>query len=312
MTARIKHVGLYMRTAYFVASLRASTRLSAAKLEQRIRNNQYVAHGLPPPALDTVRDYFLLRRSPAVDPQSGDLPPWLFAAELEFPGASYAFFHPIFDFLVGQLESSRPWVARLQRIPDSWIDVAEARGDLRQVEEWREFNAALVPRRGRPRNQEGLDPLSFIHLTMMRLPEPYFSLLFQKEGLATAHARRYLSIEDEISLLLANSGMESLAALVGLLLEAAQIGNVGRLSAAKQGIREHLDRHGIVPTARRFEDRLRYLIESDLCLGRSARRYSAICTYGFGLPATWRAQMVPPFIARDIAQFRTTDSDLAE
>ena len=290
MSERIRNVGLYLRTAYFVANLRQLSGLGAGRIEERIRRNQYAPYGLQAPSESTVRDYFLVRRSPAVDPQRGNEAPWLFAADLEFPGGAYAFFHPIFDLLLGQVDSSLPWRGRLQRIPDAWIDEAEARGDKDQANEWRHFNSISEPKRGRPSRREPHDQLAFIHLTMLRLPDVLRGQLFSREGLATTFRRRYLPIDDEVGCLRGRGDMEALSALIGLVQEAAQIGDSARLRVSKQAVTEHLAKHGFVSAAHRIERRLRFLIESEVCLGLQGRRYDAAEMLGFGLPATWRTR----------------------
>lgn len=292
MKKKIAKPGLYLRTAYFIDNLRAVTNLSFSKLDERIRKNQYEHLGLTGPSEETVRDYFRLYRSPVIDPRDGTTPPWLMAVESEIQGSAYAFFHPIFDLLFGQLELSAKWKERLQRIPEEWILYLEARGDGDKAEEWRSFNAALKVKRGRKPKQPTQDRLSFIHLTLMRLPDPIFSILFNRTGLAITHARTYLPITDEIELLLQHRSMDGLAALIGLVLEAAEIGHMDRFHQARQAVAQQLNILDEIPACRRMGDRLKRIIV-DFCLSTPARRYNSTLYYGFGLPATWRVNKLP-------------------
>jgi len=145
MVGKIRQPTLFLRTAYFIDSLCEQTGMNFEGIEERIRNNQYIAYGLDAPAYETVRDYFRLHRSVAFEPRlgrDGNTPgqqserifqrdrkaPWLLAAEAEFPGSSFSFFHPLFDLLFGRLESSAFWASHFNKIPESWINQEEAEG----------------------------------------------------------------------------------------------------------------------------------------------------------------------------------------
>ncbi len=277
----------FLRTAYFIDWLKKKTGQGNAALEERIRNNQYEKFGMKAPAADTVRDYFRLRRSPAVDPQNGTTPPWLMAVELEIPGSSYVFFHPLFDFLIGRMESSQKWLEKLERIPEVWIHEAKKRGDTNLAEEWLSFNAALIKKRGRKRKQPALSSLSFIHMTMMRLPDPFFPILFKWSEPEKSFARTYSPIDEEIRAIQYYSNMDALAALVGLVYEAAEIGNMDRFHKARKALREHLGVLGELAECRSVRDELKPLIKS-FCLETPIRTYPSPQFYGYGLPATWR------------------------
>lgn len=93
---------LYLRSACFIDNLKEITGEGFPKLEKRIRENQYDAFKLPAPATETVRDYFRLYLPVAFEPtRKVTSNPWLLAVELEVPGSSAAFFHPLFDLLFG-------------------------------------------------------------------------------------------------------------------------------------------------------------------------------------------------------------------
>lgn len=68
----IRQPTLYLRSAYFIDSLRAASGQGFLKLEKRIRQNQYEAVGLAAPELETIRDYFRLHRSVAFEPRNSD------------------------------------------------------------------------------------------------------------------------------------------------------------------------------------------------------------------------------------------------
>ena len=290
MTSRIKNLGLRMRTAYCLDGLRKRTSLGAGRIERRVRENQYEALGLSALSPTTVQEYFLLRRCPAVDGAQGQ-PCWLFAAELEFGGVAYSFFHPIFDLLIEPVQSSPRWIVRMERIPRVWIEQAVARGDEVQAQEWEAFNATLEPRRGRPPRQFSLDPLTLVHLSMLRLPKDYSGWLFERSGLATTHARTYGPVDEEVARLVRQSGVDALAALIGLVQEAAQIGDRRRLSTARKGVEEHLRAHGLDPSLDRVQEPFLYLVESQIRPNIEVRRYSAAEIFGSGFPVTWQAKI---------------------
>lgn len=297
MTSRIKSVGLRMRTAFCLDSLRQATGLGVGRLESRIRLNQYEAHGLSAPSPATVKDFFLLRRCPAVDGTRRDQPSWLFAAELEFPGVAFNFFHPIFDLLLEPIQSSPRWMTRMERIPQVWIDQAVERGDEMEAQEWKAFNAALEPKRGRPPRQAIIDPLTLVHLAMLRLPRDCSGHLFERTGLATTYARTYEPVDEEVSRLVGQGGAEALAALIGLVQEATLIGDRRRLSAARQGVRDHQRAYGLVPALARVEGPFMQLLES--VQDQGVRRYSTSDLIGSGFPVTWQARIYGDILERD-------------
>ena len=235
-SAKIAQPSLYLRSGYFIDRLRAETGLGMVRLERRIRERQYEARGLTPPSVDLVRDYFRLHRAVAFEPRKGKsaTAPWLLAVELEFPGSSLAFFHPIFDWLFGQVESAIFWEAHFRKIPESWIADAERRGDVALVREWQAINRGQSKLRHRRKINAQLDDLALIHLSMMRLPEPIMSQLFERRGLTMGWTRRH-DEEREVQMLLENPGFDALCALVLLADEAAKIGDVRRFTLAREG-----------------------------------------------------------------------------
>ena len=295
----------FFRTAYFIGWLKQNTGQGHVALEKRIRLNQYEKFGLKAPAADTVRDYFRLRRSPAIDPQDGMTPPWLMAVELEIPGSSYAFFHPLFDFLIVQMESSQKWLERLEKIPEGWIHEAIKRGNINMAEEWRSFNEASLKKRGRKPRQPRLHALNFIHMTMMRLPAPIFPVLFAWSDREKLFARTYLPIDQEIESIKGFPSMDALAALVGLVFEAAEIGNTDRFHRSKKALRDHLCILDEVPEFQYVRAELKWLVKS-FCLAVPVRMYASPQFYGYGLPATWRSKNTIDQLKADLEQFVTS------
>lgn len=81
--------------------------------------------------------------------------------------------------------------------------------------------------------------------------------------------------------------MDSLAALVGMVIEAAEIGNVDRFVKARKAVSEQLCVLDELAECRSMRDRLKPLIENK-CDEEIIRTYPAPQFYGYGLPATWR------------------------
>lgn len=312
----IKQPTLYLRSAYFIDSLRVTTGQGFLKLEKRIRQNQYEALGLAAPELETVRDYFRLHRSVAFEPRNSNgatlasdaKAPWLLAAELEVPGSSFAFFHPTFDLLFGQMESSVFWSAHFSKIPQAWIDEAKSRGDMALADEWETMNGALKKRLHRSRQSFEMDALSFIHLTMLRLPGPISVALFERKGLATTWARRYRPPQDEVEYLLAVGGLDAVAALFALTKEAGEIGDMERFHLAKAATIQGMALLDRDPTCRRIRRLVRILLSDELENKMFIRRYSRTLHHGFGLPLSWRAQLTPPLISRSMQELDLSES----
>lgn len=303
----IKQPTLYLRSAYFIDSLRATTGQGFVKLERRIRQNQYEAFGLTAPEPETIRDYFRLHRSVAFERRNSDgaspaadakTPSWLLAAELEVPGSSFAFFHPTFDLLFGLMESSVFWSAHFSKIPQAWIDEAKGRGDIALADEWETMNRALQKRLHRSRQTYEMDALSFIHLTMLRLPGHISAALFERKGLATTWARRYLPPQEEVQHLLGAGGLDAVAALFALTKESCEIGDMERFHLAKAATIQVLALLDKDPTCRRIRRPVRMLLSDELENKMYIRRYSRTLHHGFGLPLSWRAQLTPPLICR--------------
>lgn len=286
MTKSIINVSLYLRTAFFTDRLRATTGLSFSKLEKIVKDNQYDAHGLRAPSHDTVKDYFSHKRSPSIDNKDWDTQPWLIACELEFPGSSYNFFHPLFDLLLGQVESSIKNREKAQLIPIEWIRKITEKGNLSLADEWKKHNETVKTKRGRPKKTVIDDNLRFIHLNLMRLAEPAFSILFIRTGIAITYARQYQPIDVELKLLIECNSMESIAGLVGLVLEAAEIGHMERFHKAKYALKENLNILDEVQGCKKISGKIITLIH-DFCLSTSTRRYNKSLNQSFGLPVTW-------------------------
>ncbi len=289
----IKQPSLYLRSGYFIDCLRAQTGQGMTALERRIRESQYEANGLEPPSDELVRDYFRLYRTVAFEPRRKErIAPWLLAAEMEFPGSASAFFHPMFDLLFGQIESTVFWETELGKIPEKWIAGAEQRGDSAIAQEWQAMNTLKSGRKHRKRQHLDVAPLSFIHLSLMRLPEHIGTRLFERRGLATTWARCYSSVpSEEIEFLLSLQSFDALCALAFLTKEAAEIGDMRRYSSAKDGAMQLLPKLVEFPGCRRIGKLLHLVLLDELTNQMLPRRYSRTLHMGFGLPTSWRVMI---------------------
>ncbi len=306
MSNTIKQPTLYLRSAYFIDNLKKMTGQGFTKFEKRIRENQYEAFNLQAPGTETVRDYFRLYLPVAFEPsQKSTAPSWLLAAELEVPGSSEAFFHPIFDLLFGPLESAIFWDSKIKRIPQAWIEQAEARGDLDIAAEWRKMNNNLSKRKHRKRQTTQIDLLSSIHLTMMRLPTSAREIIFERKGLSSSWVRKYALPEMEVTELKSLRNIDGLAALLGLAKEGAKIGDIGRFHKAKDALLDNLHILEENTAYRRISQKLKaHLIYE--CENFNTRRYRKFQYFGFGLPSSWQAFLIGQQIAHEEQKFIST------
>ncbi len=300
MKNKIRQPALYMRSGYFIDSLKASTRLGFDQLDKQIRENQYGARGtepgLPAPSVETVRDYFRLHNAVAFEPnQKSRAAPWLLAAELEFPGSSAAFFHPVFDLLFGSTESSFFWKSRFSRVPQKWIEQAKARGDSQMAYEWELMNEAVESRKHRSKPDTTIDLLSFVHLSLLRLPAEIRDAFFDGNGSKPNWTRRYAAPKREVGPLGKMRTMESLAALLALMMEGAEIGDRERLVASRDALLTQMTFLESHPGCRRIKG----LLKQELlhkCRDTDVREYNGFVHFGFGLPASWRAMELQEFL----------------
>jgi hypothetical protein len=302
MPQTIKQPTLYLRSGYFIDNLKSLTNLGFEQIEDRVRRNQYENPDRNPalaaPSFETVRDYFRLHRAVAFEPrQNSPVAPWLVAAELEFPGSSGAFFHPIFDLLFGELESAVFWSARFRRIPDSWISDAKSRGDVHMAHEWELMNQSTNSRKHRTKPSSNMDQLSFVHLSMLRFPPPIREMLFDGNGSQQEWTRRYSSASIELEYLQSISSMDSLAAMLALMMEGAEIGDMNRFNLSKKALLGHMSFMDTTPACVRIKDRLKALI-SHTCEDMCPRDYNGFLHFGFGLPVSWRAMEMDKFLPK--------------
>lgn len=298
MTSNIKNPSLRMRTDYFCDALKAQTGLSAKKIWTQINDRQYLHYEMNGPAWGTVHDYFRSREPLFVDfRQAGkstsnevlDNPGWLMAAEMEFPGSSYAFFHPIFDLLFGTIYSQFKWELRFSRMPEKWIEEEERKGNIELAAEWRERNAQLS-KPGRRKDKKDFHRLDYIHNTLIRLPDQIFQALFCYEG--SMVARTYAEINSTLELLAKDRSLEGLAAIFGLVRECQEIGNHTAYRAAKNILEVQLIILGERIEYKRIATILRdYLLKESR---QDARCYSRYYSWSYGLPASWRATLESP------------------
>lgn len=289
---QIRRPTLFLRTAHFADGLIAETGLSAERIERRVRENQYDRFQVPAPELETVLDYFALYRSVAFEPRQTDThAPWLLAAEREFPGCSYRYFHPLIDLLFGPLESSAFWEAHFRKIPVGWIEDEERTGRPQVAAEWRAMNNALEKRvHRRKQSPSRVDQLAFVQLSLMRLPQQISGQLFARKGLARSWTRTYHQQATDFAFIEGTPPADGLAALLGLTMEAAEIGNSDRFRRTKAHIFTFLPRLAEDPACRRIHEVISAHVAHHL-ENLMPRRYSDTFHHGFGAPASWRAMM---------------------
>jgi len=284
---RISKPTLYLRSAYFIESLKIRSGLRATELESRIRVNQYERLGFFAPSEDTVRDYFRLHRSVAFEPnQNSKNFPWLLAAELEFPDCSMAFFHPIFDLLFGRLESSAFWDVHFNKIPEEWIKEALDRGWSEMAQEWDLMNQAREKRLHRAKKTTQNNHLNFIHQSMLRITN-IRELLFSQQ-LNGQYIRLYADMSDELNTFSELPPIEHITAILLCAKEAELIGNHARFQLAKNDLIKHLPLIGIYTPSQRIEPELtKHILE--FIDGMIVPKYSIKFVHGFSMPASWRS-----------------------
>lgn len=291
MASSIRNLSLRFRSGYFIDLLRHNTKLGFTALEERVRKNQYESLSLTPPSFDLVRDYFRLHRSVAFEPRNEAHPtgPWLVAAELEFPCSSFAFFHPMFDWLFGQVESSAYWQANFEKVPAEWIAEMERQGDQSLADEWRTLNREKSRILHRRKEIRQVNDLELVHLTMLRLPQPYRGRLFSRQGLTFGWTRSH---DDEavVDWLASQQSVDSLCALILLADEAARIGSPRRFKNAREAALSLLPTLPHFPGCHRISEPLGQSLLSRLSAEEfTPRRYSLASPRGSGLPISWSA-----------------------
>lgn len=302
MPQKIQKPTLYLRSGYFIDNLKSQTNLGFEQIEERVRRNQYENPDRNPnltaPDIETVRDYFRLHRSVAFEPnQKAHIAPWLLAAELEFPNSSSAFFHPIFDLLFGELESSAFWSAHFRKAPQAWIDGMRSRGDEHIAQEWELMNKSIERRTHRSKPRSKMDTLSFAHLSLIRLPNFIRDELFDGNGSGQSWTRKYSSADIEIGHLQTIHSMESLAAMLALVMEAAEIGDVTRFNLSRKAYLKHMSFIDTDPACTRIKDCLKkHLIHVACTL--SLREYNGFVHFGFGYPISWRVRELEMFLPK--------------
>lgn len=284
------------RTAYCLDKLRLDEGIGAPTIYKRICENQYERFGLRCVSYETVRDYFRLRESPGVDPPlindpSND-PPWLFALELEFPGSTDAFFHPAFDLLWGQVESRHYWGERVQRIPSEWIEEARSNGRLEDAAEWMTLNSALSKRGRRNKVASSPPPLRVAHIAMLRLPQEYREALFKSIRNTGFVSRRLGNVDVERKFCLERISMDSLAALLALLLEANCMTAWDRFHEIRRAMKVLLPQVAKLPECKRIEEALLIAVEG---FNRGMAPYqNQDDRFYYGKPRSWLCHLAPP------------------
>lgn len=289
-----------LRSGYFVDHLSFTTKLSRSRIENDIRINQYDRYGLKSPSSETVKDYFDLQRGVAFDPRPDkrNIPPWLLAAELQYPGCAYRFFHPIFDLLFGQAESSAFWQAHLSKIPDEWIVEVEQSGLSGLASEWRTHNHSLLHRAHRTKRVRLLDNLSLYHLSLLKLPEALSTCLFAFNTHTKQFERRYQPANTELRKAYDTPGLCGLAGLIALTGEGCEIGDKYRYRFGKRLIKLKLPTLPLLPGCRRISTALSNHIQHWLEHHALPRTYNSHPWSALGLPTSWHYFLSTPFSTR--------------
>lgn len=307
---QIRRPTLFLRTALFSDGLIADTGLSAEQIEDRVRKNQYERFQVPAPEMETVLDYIALYRSVAFEPRQTDVhAPWLLAAEREFPGCSYRYFHPLVDLLFGAVESSYFWESHFKKIPSGWIEAEEMKGRPHVAEEWRAMNQALEKRiHRRTRSPSAVDQLTFVHLSMLRLPSPIKSRLFLPPEGSSNWIRAYDFQSVDFSFVDEVPPSDGVAVLLGLAIEAAEIGDLNRFRRTRAFLVTYLPKLREDPACRRIHQALSEHIANHL-EHLVPREYSRTLYHGFGAPASWRTMMAEPSLYRPVSRNSAINDD---
>jgi hypothetical protein len=224
------------RSKYFLSELKRETGKGLVKIERQIRVNVFDKH-FPQknaPSLETIRSYFLSRRAIPYESADKEIPSWLLAVEMEFPGSSRNFFHPFWNITLGPLPSKEKIVDKMRLYPIEWIEKFREDGDLKSAMEAEDGNAKLMMVRNRRQPWVPADRLSWIHSCILHLTSDVKEILMSRDGLSYQWKRRYLCVEAEIAALTGIENLESLTAALALMLEGAHIGDNQRLILAKK------------------------------------------------------------------------------
>ena len=193
----------------------------------------------------------------------------------------------MFDLLFFPIESSAFWQTELNKVPSEWIEKASRRGQSEIAKFWVD-DSDDVRRKHRKKDVLNIDSLSFVHLSLMRLPDPVCSCVMERKGLARQWSRKYEAPELEIKSLISIDTFDAFAALCLLAKEGAEIGDISRLRQASIGARKLFPRIVDFPGCRRIGSLLTSIVDDALTNQFIPRRYNKTFFYGFGLPMTWR------------------------
>lgn len=264
--------------------------MSVSKIDDAIRYDVYGALGLlqVAPKSETVKAYFFGKRGIPVDPPGQNTPSWLLAAEMRFEGASRYFFHPLFNLLIGPVQSSGKAQMKTMMYPKSWILDAERRGDRKFVDDSTAANAAIINReRIRRKSGHQVDSLKWIHICMFGLEPDARDVLMIRPGLAGTWRRSYYPIEKELAELEKLGDLEGLTGALALFLEAAEIGDFRRQQSAKQSVIKLMPVLVTTPALRKVGKLLQLQVENQL-ENRDFRRYGPIDLTLSPYPIAWQ------------------------
>jgi hypothetical protein len=278
--ANRRRVTLMQRSLYLVDHQCERLGVTRARLFKEV-SAEFLELGegrhLPKP--DSLDAYLRGRRPIPFDSRVEGAPSWLDMCEWKFGEAYESYFHPFFALLFGPLAAPEHMRRRDQFNPRVWIEQAKRRGDREQVAELMRENAR-VPRRSRNRDQR-IDQLADVHLSFLALPEEVRAVLMLRAGLAATWRRAWRSPADEVASSATTAGLDKLALLSGLAMEAALIGDQDRLRVSTEALRAALVTELRLPRFKRVGAWIGRAIEIRV-LGLDVRRYGSAEAYAFG------------------------------
>lgn len=241
---------------------------------------------LPKP--DSLDAYRRGRRPIPFESRVEGAPTWLDVCEWRLGAAYEAYFHAFFTLLFGPLAPSERTRRRNRFIPRAWMEQAARRGDREQVAEF--TNESLkVPKRTRNLDRR-IDQLADVHLSFLALPDEARGVLMVRSGLSTSWRRAWRDPTEEVACSAATEGLDKLALLSGLAIEAARVADQNRLRISTDALRTALASELRLPRFKRVGPWIGRAIEMKV-LGLGIPRYtdSEACTFGYaGRPAAWR------------------------
>jgi hypothetical protein len=146
-----------------------------------------------------------------------------------------------------------------------------------------------------------MDRLADIHASFLRLPEEARRVLMVREGLSATWRRAWRSPNEDVASAEATEGLDTLALLTGLVMEAAFVGDHARYRICSDALRATRTSALSLPRFKRVGQWLLRAIDVKV-LALDVARYSGVeaCAFGYaGRPAMLRYAGVLTGIADD-------------